>query len=86
MNAEQVIDLGKEVTRALAEVVAVAQERDMLRRVLKLAVLTHGGELRIDTALADAAKNDKRTLEIGGGGVRMSPNNDPSSASAGGKP
>lgn len=72
MNVDQVIDLGKEVSRALAEVAAVAQERDMLRRVLKQAVLTHGGELRIDTSLADEAKNDKRMLEIGGGGVRMS--------------
>ena len=82
MNAKQVIDLGKEVTRALAEAVAVAQERDMLRRVLKQAVLTHGGELRIDTALADAAKNDKRTLEIGGGGARLN-QHQPSSANLG---
>lgn len=74
MNAEQINKLGKEVTRALAEAVAVAQERDMLRRVLRQAVLTHGGELKIDIALADAAKNDKRALEISGGGVRMSPN------------
>jgi len=40
-------------------------------RMLKQAVLTHGGKLRIDPALADLAKNEKRRLAFGNGSVEL---------------
>ena len=71
MNADQIDDLGADVSHALAQLADVMRERDFLRRVLRQAVLTHGGELRIDVTLADAATADRRALAFGGGCVTL---------------
>ena len=46
-------------------------ELEFIKRVMRQAVMTHGGELKVDPAMADQAKSDTRPLEYGGGAVRL---------------
>lgn len=69
MTSEQIEDLTKEVTFTLSNANAISDDNAFLRRILKQAILTHGGELKIDINLADAAKNDKRQFVFGSGKV-----------------
>jgi hypothetical protein len=71
MTTDEVKDLGTEVTLALRHLTEVMQERDLLRRVLKQAILTHGGDLRVDPELYEAATSDKRSMDMSAGGVRL---------------
>jgi len=57
-----------EVLNASAEALCRANFYEM---VLRQAVLTHGGELRVDPSLMEAANADRRALVFGQGGVRL---------------
>lgn len=71
MDPEYIKNLTDEVKTVLTVTESMARELQMLKRVLKQAVLTHGGELVVDVLLADAAENEKRQLFIGSGKITL---------------
>lgn len=71
MTAEQIEGLVSELRMALQDAEEVFRENKFLKRILKQAVLTHGGKLRIDPLLARAAEEEKRVLECCQGGIRL---------------
>ena len=71
MDSTQIKELCAQVERALNDAAASRQRVEFLSRVLTQAVLTHGGELRVDPALAETARAETRLLEFGSGGVRL---------------
>lgn len=71
MRSEDVRDLGQEVSKALETLEETARERDMLKRVLKQAVLTYHGKLLVDPVQAKKAESDMRQLMIGNGAVTL---------------
>lgn len=69
MDTQRINDLADELKEVLAGAGRIAEERDLLKRVLKQAVLTHGGKLLVGVEFAELAKNEKRQLFMGGGAV-----------------
>jgi hypothetical protein len=71
MTIERIAQLKKDLDTALADALNQAETLQFYARVLRQAVLTHGGELRVDPSLSDQARQDTRALEFNGGGVRL---------------
>lgn len=71
MDAREIQQLAEDVKCALNGALAIKNNQEFMHRVMVQAVLTAGGELRVDPALADQAKTERRKLEFGAGGVRL---------------
>ena len=71
MNIDEIDILTESVREALQEAADTQNTLHFLNRILTQAVLTHGGELRVDPSLSEQAKAEKRRLEFGDGGVRL---------------
>ena len=71
MTPEYIDRLSSKVKTALSQMTELQAERDFLLRVIKQAVLTHGGTLKVDVAHAEAAKRDDGALIFGAGEVRL---------------
>lgn len=71
MSHNDIDELISDVSLALRQVQSLVIERDFLERVLKQAVLTHGGVLKVDPELYEAAKNDPRELNYGSASVTL---------------
>lgn len=61
----------------LRRVENLARSHNLMVRLWKQALLTAGGEVKIDPQLADAAKADERNILFGSGGVRFDNDNPP---------
>ena len=71
MSSDEIKDLAKQVGDALLELQHTQEALEFYMRVLRQAVLTHGGELRVDPAFSKEASSCKLGLEICSGGVRL---------------
>lgn len=71
MTSNEITDLKRDFDSALTSAANAVRTLEFYTRVLKQAVLTHGGELRVDPSLSGEADRDTRTLEFGAGGVRL---------------
>lgn len=65
------IEAGNALKRLVTDAQNSIEELTFLKRILKQAILTHGGKLPIDPQFSEQAKNDKRELCIGNGGVEF---------------
>jgi len=71
MKPEQIQSLSDDLKHALEHSINVMNERDFYLRIIKQAILSHGGELRIDSALGEQAKQETRNVEFCSGGARF---------------
>jgi hypothetical protein len=70
MTTEQADAESRRLKELLSYYQSVECERNFLARVLRQAVMTHGGVLRVDPDHAERARPDW-PLEMGGGQVRL---------------
>lgn len=71
MRVEQIQKLKKDVMDALEQAERISERNDFLIRVVKQAVMSNGGEVIVTSELAEAAKEDTRPLEFGGGKITL---------------
>lgn len=71
MNIEQIEKLKESIGIALENAVQDKERIIYLERVIRQAVLTAGGVLKVSAAKADEAKRDQRYIMIGGGEITL---------------
>ena len=71
MRVEQIQKLKKDIVAALEEAEKISARNDFLIRVVKQAVMSNGGEVIVTPELAEAAKEEQRPLEFGGGKITL---------------